>query len=272
MCEWSRDTEDTKYRAPARRVGAFNIRRDIVNYAIILAAGVGQRMRNGGLPKQFLKLMGKPIIIYTLEKFELSEEIDKVIVVCHGSYVDHMQSLINLYQLRKAEKIIVGGHDRQSSLQRGLEEVVTIGGKEDDIVVIHDGVRPLVNERTIRENVRVANQHGCAITVHPVTESVVIADGETANMKDFQKRADTYSMTAPQSFQLGKIIKAYESIDVFDEDGMPLLDAAMVYAKTGEKIHLVKEQGTNIKITTPEDFYFLKAILELEENKYVFGL
>lgn len=272
MCEWSRDTEDTKYRALACSARAFNIRRDIVNYAIILAAGVGQRMRNGGLPKQFLKLMGKPIIIYTLEKFELSEEIDKVIVVCHGSYVDHMQSLINLYQLQKVEKTIVGGHDRQSSLQRGLEEVVTIGGKEDDIVVIHDGVRPLVNERTIRENVRVASQHGCAITVHPVTESVVIADGEVANMKDFQKRADTYSMTAPQSFQLGKIIKAYERMDTFAEEGMPLLDAAMVYAKTGEKIHLVKEQGANIKITTPEDFYFLKAILELEENKYVFGL
>lgn len=243
-----------------------------MNYAIILAAGVGQRMRNGGLPKQFLKLMGKPIIIYTLEKFELSEKIDKVVVVCHGSYVDYMQSLLNLYQLKKVEKIIVGGHDRQSSLQRGLDEVVAIGGKENDIVVIHDGVRPLVSERTIHENIRVAKQYGCAITVHPVTESVVITDGETAAMKDFQKRADTYSMTAPQSFQLGKIMKAYTSMDILDQKEMPLLDAAMVYAKTGEEIHLVKEQGANIKITTPEDFYFLKAILELEENKYVFGL
>ena len=243
-----------------------------MNFGIILAAGVGQRMRNGGLPKQFLKLMGKPIIVYTLEKFELSENIDKVVVVCHGSYIDYMQSLLKLYQIHKVEKIIVGGHDRQSSVRRGLDAVQEIGGKDDDIVVIHDGVRPLVSDRTIRENIRVANQQGCAITVHPVTESVVIADGEVANMKDFQKRADTYSMTAPQSFQLGKIIKAYESMKAFDEEEMPLLDAAMVYAKTGGKIHLVKEQGVNIKITTPEDFYYLKAILELEENKYVFGL
>lgn len=259
-------------RTLARSARVFIFKENNVNYAIILAAGVGQRMRNGGLPKQFLKLMGKPIIIYTLEKFELSENIDKVVVVCHGSYVDYMQSLLNLYQLKKVEKIIVGGHDRQSSLQRGLDEVVTIGGKEDDIVVIHDGVRPLVSERTIRENIRVAKQYGCAITVHPVTESVVITDGETAAMKDFQKRADTYSMTAPQSFQLGKIMKAYTSMDILDQKEMPLLDAAMVYAKTGGEIHLVKEQGANIKITTPEDFYFLKAILELEENKYVFGL
>ena len=243
-----------------------------MNYAIVLAAGVGQRMRNGGLPKQFLKLMGKPIIIYTLEKFEQSEDIDKIIIVCHGSYIDHMQKLLEQYQINKAEKIIVGGNDRQSSLQRGLDAIIESGGKEDDIVVIHDGVRPLISPVVIHENTRVAKQHGCAVTVHPVTESVVITDSGQAQMEDFKKRANTYSMTAPQSFQLGKIIKAYEKLQTIDAGDIPLLDAAMVYAKTGGEVHLVKEQNANIKITTPEDFYYLKAILELEENKYIFGL
>ena len=91
-------------------------------------------------------------------------------------------------------------------------------------------------------------------------------------MKGFKKRADTYSMTAPQTFQLGKIVEAYGQVNQLDRQDMPLLDAAMVYAQAGEKVHLVKEQGTNIKITTPEDAYFLKAILELQENKYIFGL
>lgn len=243
-----------------------------MNYAIVLAAGVGQRMRNGGLPKQFLKLMGKPIIIYTLEKFEQSIDIDKVIIVCHGSYIDHMQSLLNMYQIQKVASVIAGGSDRQKSLQRGLDTIKSIGGKDEDIVVIHDGVRPLINSTIIRENIRVAKQHGCAITVHPVTESVVITDSDKAEMSDFKKRADTYSMTAPQSFQLGKIIEAYERIEQMEEGDIPLLDAAMVYSKVGGEVHLVKEQGANIKITTPEDFYFLKAILELEENKYIFGL
>ena len=143
-----------------------------MNYAIILAAGVGQRMRSGGLPKQFLQLMGKPIIIYTLEKFEQCEEIDRIIVVCHGSYVDHMQKLIELYQIQKAEKIIVGGNNRQKSLQHGLDAVKEIGGQSEDVVVIHDGVRPLVGLTTIQENIRIAKQHGCAVTVHPVVESV----------------------------------------------------------------------------------------------------
>ncbi len=229
-----------------------------MNIAVVLAAGVGQRMRNGGLPKQFLKLMGKPIVIYTLEKFEASEEIDKVIMVCHGSYLEHMQKLLSLYQIQKVEQVIVGGNDRQGSLQRGLEAVVQNGGKPEDIVLIHDGVRPLVELATIHENIRVAKQYGCAITVHPVTESVVITETEEAAMADFKKRADTYSMTAPQTFRLGEILHAYQQVDTEE--------------KRGGAIHLVKEQGANIKITTPEDFYFLKAILELEENKYVFGL
>ena len=147
-----------------------------------------------------------------------------------------------------------------------------MGGEADDVVVIHDGVRPLVSPVTIRENIRIAKQYGCAITVRPVTESVVITQAEEAGMENFKKRADTYSMTAPQSFRFGRVMEAYEQIAKREESDIPLLDAAMVYAKAGGEVHLVKEQGPNFKITTPEDFYFLKAILELEENKYIFGL
>lgn len=243
-----------------------------MNYAVILAAGVGQRMRNGGLPKQFVRLMGKPIVIYTLEKFEQCEEIDQVIVVCHGSYVEYMQELLNQYNIRKVSKIIVGGTDRQNSLKRGLQELKEIGGEKDDLVVIHDGVRPLITSTIISENIRIAKQNGCAITVHQVTESVVVTDKEDAHMEDFKKRADTYSMTSPQTFILGEIIEAYEKSDQNANEDIPLLDAAMVYAHAGKKVHLVKEQGVNIKITTPEDYYYLKAMLELEENKFIFGL
>lgn len=243
-----------------------------MNYALILSAGVGQRMRNGGLPKQFLKLMGKPIIIYTLEKFEECEDIDKAIIVCHGSYIEYMQELLTLYQIKKVERVVVGGSDRQSSVQRGLDIVAEQGATPEDIVVIHDGVRPLISTNTIRENIRMAKQYGCAVTVHPVTETVVITDSEEASISDFKKRADTYSMTAPQTFRLGEIAEAYQKLETLEQGDVPLLDAAMVYAKMGGSVQLVKEQRVNIKVTTPEDYYFLKAILELEENKYIFGL
>lgn len=243
-----------------------------MNIALILAAGVGQRMRNGGLPKQFLKLMGKPVIIYTLEKFEQCDEIDKIVIACHGSYVEYLQNLLQMFQIKKVDKVVVGGADRQSSIVKGLDTIHSMGAQEEDIVVIHDGVRPLVDSRTIRENIRVAKEYGCAITVHPVTESVVITEGEKAGINNFMKRADTYSMTAPQSFVFGKLQEAYNEIDTIKEEGLPLLDAGMVYSKVHGDVQLVKEQGTNIKITTPEDFYYLKAILDLEENKYIFGL
>ncbi len=243
-----------------------------MNTALILAAGVGQRMRNGGLPKQFLKIMGKPIIVYTLEKFESCREVDEMVVVCHGSYIEHMKQLVADYRIRKAKKVIVGGDSRQSSVKKGLEAVWENNGRPQDIVIIHDGVRPLVDTAVINENIRVAKLYGCAVTVHPVTESVVITGGEEAVLGDFKKRADTYSMTAPQTFRLGEILEAYRKNEITKEGGMPLLDAAMVYSQTGRKVHLVKEHSTNLKITTPEDFYFLRAVLDLEENKYIFGL
>jgi 2-C-methyl-D-erythritol 4-phosphate cytidylyltransferase len=228
-------------------------------------------MRSAGLPKQFLNLMGKPIVAYTLEKFEECEEIDRIIIVSHGNYVDRMQRIIELYEFEKVEKIVVGGADRQNSLKRGLDAVRESGARDDDVVVIHDGVRPLVSIGTIRENIRVAKQYGCAITAHPVTESVVITAGEDAGIDDFKKRADTYTLTAPQTFLFKEIMDAYEKT-ADGKQPLPLLDAAMVYASFGERVHLVKEQGSNLKITTPEDYYVLKAILEMEENKYVFGL
>ncbi len=242
-----------------------------MTYAVILAGGVGQRMRSGGMPKQFLKLMGKPIIIYTLEKFENSPDVDRIIVVCHGAYIEMMRELITLYRLSKVRQIVVGGGARQGSLTIGLDAVAADGASDDDIVMIHDGVRPLVAESTIRENVRIARETGAAATVRPVTETVVITGTGDAGMDNFTKRSDTCCLTAPQTFRLGEIRRAFAQQKT-EEEGMPLLDAAMVYAQAGGRVQIVKEHNNNLKITTPEDYYYLKAMLELEENRTVFGL
>lgn len=240
--------------------------------AIILAGGVGQRMRNAGLPKQFLKLFGKPIIIYTLEKFQSCTEIDKIVVVCKDGYLDYMKELLEIYHIHKAERVVVGGGTRQSSLHRGMEAAEFIGCSREDVVLIHDGVRPLVSMATIRENVRVAREYGCAITVYPATESVLVSDGRDIRIDDFKKRSETYSLSSPQSFRLGNLLDAFSCSPRDEYQGMPLLDAGMVYSSVGGEVHLVKEHAPNIKITTPEDFYYLRAMLELEENRVIFGL
>ena len=243
-----------------------------MNFAIILSAGVGQRMRNGGLPKQFLKLQNKPIIIYTLEKFANMADIDKIIIPCHRAYVEYMEEILEMYHIHKVERVIAGGNDRQASLRRGLETIRQLGAADDDIVIVHDGVRPLISESVVRENIRIANEYGCAVTVHPVTESVVVTAGEQAEIGDFKKRADTYTMTAPQTFRFGILSETLNTTVSEEYQGMPLLDAAMLYAANGGRPYLVKEQNTNLKVTTPEDFYILRAMLELEENKFIFGL
>lgn len=242
-----------------------------MNIALVLAAGVGQRMRNEGLPKQFLKLLGKPIVVYTIEKFQECQEIDKIIVICHNSWIDHMNQIIAQYGLTKVEKVVVGGGDRQSSIINGLEMAYTLYQNKNDIVIIHDGVRPLVDDMTIHENIRVAQKYGNAMTVKAVKESVVVSDEETVKIDAFMKREDTYSLTSPQTFRLGELLDAYKQLDQLDSE-IPLLDASLVYANLGHKIHLVKEQNVNLKVTTPEDYYYLRAILEMEENRYIFGL
>lgn len=242
-----------------------------MNYGIILAGGVGQRMRRTGMPKQFLEVFGKPIIIYTLQKFEYCEDIDEVVIVCHPSWKEYMNSMIQRYGLKKIKAVISGGKDRQDSVLNGLKYIRSNKAKDDDVVIIHDGVRPLIQENILSENVRVAKKYGNAMTVRPVIESVVITDKDEAGFKDFKKRDDTYSLTAPQSFQLGVLVQAYKEIEGKDTP-MPLLDSALVFTYLGNKVHIIKENNNNIKVTTPEDYYILKAMLELEENRYVFGI
>ncbi len=243
-----------------------------MNYALILAGGVGQRMRSSGMPKQFLEVFRKPVIIYTLEKFEDCPDIDEVIVVCNSSWTDHMVKLIHTYALKKVKKLIKGGKSRPESVRNGIHAIIALGAAQDDIVVIHDGVRPLIETAIISENIRVAKQYGSAMTVRPVMESVVITESGIAGFGDFKKRDHTYSLTAPQTFTLENALCTLSGTGRGGDNELPLLDSALAYTHAGNRIHLVMENNHNIKITTPEDYYILKALLELEENRYVFGI
>ena len=242
-----------------------------MNYGLILAGGVGQRMRRTGMPKQFLEVFGKPIIIYTLQKFEYCEDIDEIVIACHSSWKEYMESMMQRYGLKKIKAIISGGKDRQESVLNGIKYLQNAGATENDVIVIHDGVRPLIQESILSENVRIAKKYGSAMTVRPVIESVVITTKDEAEFEDFKRRDETYSLTAPQSFQLKLLIQAYKDIEGKDTP-IPLLDSALVFTYLGNNIHIIKDNNNNIKVTTPEDYYILKAMLELEENRYVFGI
>lgn len=242
-----------------------------MNYGLIMAGGVGQRMRSSGMPKQFLEVFGKPVIIHTLEKFEQCKDIDLYVVACNSSWMAHLEHLTERHGLSKLFKIVPGGKDRQDSVKQGLTAILRNGAKVEDVVVIHDGVRPLVRTAILSENIRVARKQGCAMTVKPVIETVCVTSGEAVGFKDFKKRDDTYTLTAPQTFQIGVLMDTLNRMEQADSP-LPILDAAIGYAFMGGKVPIIKETNHNLKITTPEDYYILKALLELEENKIVFGI
>lgn len=242
-----------------------------MNYVIILAGGVGQRMRNSGLPKQFLEVFQKPIIIYTLEKFENSEVIDGIVVSCNGQWIDYLDKLLKKWQIKKVIAVVSGGKTRQDSVKNGLSALEANNVKKDDIIIVHDGVRPLIEKNIIEENIVVAKKYGAAMTVFPVIESVVVAEADAAGFQNFKKRDHTYSLTSPQSFQFDIISQIYRDSRL-KESPIPILDTALAYTFLGNNIHIVCEHSKNIKVTTPEDYYILKALLELQENRCVFGI
>ncbi|MBQ9369937.1 MAG: 2-C-methyl-D-erythritol 4-phosphate cytidylyltransferase [Clostridia bacterium] len=244
-----------------------------MNYAIILAGGTGQRMGNAATPKQFLLVNGKPIIIYTLEVFQKNPNIDKIIIPCNGAWIDHMKSLIDKYGITKATNVIQGGKDRTGSILNGMDAIKEVL-KPDDVLIIHDGVRPLVKEETIDGNIALVKEKGNAMTVRANIETVVVTQTGSATIDEFTNRDHTYTLTAPQSFRAGELLEVLKRIDELNaqENTVPILDVSLAYATLGKEVYLYVEKGNNLKITTPEDYCVFKAFVELEESKKILGI
>ena len=242
-----------------------------MNIAVIFAGGSGQRMHSKDKPKQFLMVHGKPIIVHTIEHFQNHPDIDGIIVSCIADWIPYMEEMQFRYRLDKIKKIVPGGTTGQLSIYNGLKAAAEVYGNGDHIVLIHDGVRPLVKESTILENIKVAREKGNAMTVKRNIETVVVTEEQTAHIADFKNRDNTYTLTAPQSFRTKECLEIYENA-LKDPDAKIPLDTALLYGQLGREIHLVVEEGLNLKVTTPEDFYYLKSYLELQESINILGV
>jgi len=237
--------------------------------AILLAGGTGVRMGTHGMPKQFLPLYGKPIICYTIEVFENCEEVDQIIIPCTQDWTGHMSKLVERYRFQKVKQVVPGGVDRQNSIINALNVLEDV--EPEDLVLVHDGVRPLVQNETIEENIRVAKIHGNAMTVKQAIETIVVTESDTAELSHFKNRDHTYTLTSPQTFRVNELMGVYAAINEVKGQEIPILDAALLFATAGKTMHMVRETGLNIKITTPEDFYYLRSYLELKESRDILG-
>ena len=238
-----------------------------MNTALIFAGGTGQRMSARAKPKQFLELHGKPVIIYTLEHFEYHPEIDNIVVVCIENWIHELKHLLRQYALDKVSRIVPGGDGGDQSIYNGLRALDNIC-EPDDIVLIHDGVRPLINAELISANIAKVKEYGSAITVEAATESVVRLDCDGMITK-VPPRDEMYSAKAPQSFKYGMIWDLYQRAQ---RDHIRTIDSAHLCSFYGVEMHTVKSPPNNMKITAPADYYIFRALFEAMENEQIMGI
>ncbi|MBQ9612429.1 MAG: 2-C-methyl-D-erythritol 4-phosphate cytidylyltransferase [Lachnospiraceae bacterium] len=239
-----------------------------MNIALIFAGGTGKRMHSGGVPKQFLELYGKPIIIYTLEKFENHDDIDSIVISCLESYIPRMEKLCKKFHITKVAAIVPGGATGQESIANGLHRAAELY-PVDSLILVHDGVRPLVDMDTITRNIECAQQNGNAVTVTPATETV-IAGSHDGCVGEILERSTCEMAKAPQTFVLGDLLGAHEKASA--EDKKDFIDSASLMRYYGAELHTVQGSTENIKITTPVDYYIFKAIITAKESSNAFGL
>lgn len=223
------------------------------NCAIIMAAGRGSRMGES-INKQYLKIKEHPILYYTLKAFSQCDCIDEIIVVVAEGEMDYCrEEIINKYNFLKVVNIVVGGMERKHSVLNGLKAVSNC-----DIVLIHDGARPFINEAIIRNAVLYANLYGATACGVKPKDTIKIVDDYGFSLQT-PDREKLFCVQTPQAFKYDLILKCH--MKIHNEDTM-ITDDTMVVEKYGNKVYLYEGSYDNIKITTPEDLELGKQILE----------
>ena len=242
-----------------------------MNIAIIFAGGVGKRMKTNGIPKQFLEIGGVPIIIHTLNVFENSEKIDAIVIACVKTHIEYLKELIKEYNITKVKFVVEGGETGQASIINALKVTKTFSLSNKDIVLIHDGVRPIIDEQLININIESVSKNGTAITCLKQRETTVISRSHDI-IEEITIRDDTYVARAPQSFYLEDIIEA--EYNALENNDLDCIDSCSVMKKYGKykNPHIVLCSNDNIKVTTPEDYYIVEALLKQSKNKEVWGI
>ena len=221
-------------------------------FAGIVAGGSGTRMKSIGVPKQFIRILGKPIIIYTVQKFAAQRHINEIYIGIKPDWHEFMDKLLDEYQIdRQRVRVIDGGADRNETVMNIVSAIKSEHPiKKGDIILTHDAVRPFVTERIIEDNIIGALKYSACGTYVRCTDTVISsADGETADTT--LDRSTLFRAQTPQSFDITLLDKYYSELD--DEQKSKLTDTCSIFTAVGEKIHIIGGDVINIKITTEND-------------------
>lgn len=234
-----------------------------MNVALIFAGGIGSRM-GSETPKQFLEWNGKAIIIHTLNVFEKYPDINEIVIACKEEWIDYTKRLIQKEGIKKVVSIVLGGKTALDSQLNGLKEIKRLHPTDEIAVLIHDGVRPLVDAETVKRNIEAVWMYGNAITVTNAIETVIKIDEQGA-VQEILNRSFCRMAKAPQSFKLNEIIEAHEK--AISEGRHNFIDSASMMNYYGHTLHTVMGEPENIKVTTPSDYYMFLGISKNREEK-----
>lgn len=232
--------------------------------ALIIAGGVGNRMHQE-IPKQFLTVNEKPVIIYTLEAFEKHPEIDSISVVCVGGWEQALRAYAKQYNINKLQYVIPGGINGQDSIRNGVYELEKHYDK-DDLVLIHDAIRPMVSDEIISDNIRVAQEYGNAITVIPCAEAMLQTENDISSTGSFPR--DNLKRTqTPQAFRIGDICDLHKrALEVGITNSIA---SCTLMIEMGQQVFFSKGSEKNIKLTTLEDIDIFKALLAAKRSNWL---
>lgn len=228
--------------------------------AIILSGGIGSRM-GSDRPKQYLDVASRPVLWYCLQKFEQHSVVDRVIVVAAPAWQDYISNLARDLRMEKFAGLADAGSSRQSSIYHGLLKAKEIGAKDDDIVIIHDAVRPCVSDRILLDCVHMLDKADGAMPVLPVKDTVYrSADG--THISALLNRDELFAGQAPESFRFGKYLSVHENLS--EEEMDSIRGSCEIAFKSGMKIKLFDGDEKNFKITTPADLEKFRRQVEAE--------
>ena len=238
-------------------------------YAVIFAGGVGSRMRGARVPKQFLELGGKSIIAHTIDHFEKHPMVAGVVVVCVASGMDHMRAIVKEAHYTKVLSIVPGGETGQDSIFKGLSELDRLGIVDDEsIVLIHDGVRPLIDGDTITACIESVERYGPTATVASSPETIIEEeDGVVERVVD---RSRCKLARAPQGFKFKDLYA--EHLRARSEDRHDFIDSISLMSHYGHEVHTVEGPADNIKVTTQRDFFAFKGFMDYKEMEQLWPL
>lgn len=237
-----------------------------MNIALIIAGGSGHRM-NQDIPKQFINVYDKPIIIYTLEGFQRHPEIDAIEVVCLEGWHDILMAYAKQFNISKLKWIVSGGNSGQESIRNGVFNLEGICS-EDDIVIIHDGIRPLIDDTVLSDVIIKCQKYGNAVTSMPYNEQIFKVKDDISTV-EYIPRETLRRVATPQAYKFGKLNWAYH--EAFEKElgihGSSYTNTMMV--DLGETLYFAAGSDKNIKLTTKDDLEIFKAYLKLEKDSWL---